>query len=65
MTITPHDIAALAETRRRDPDLALWIADQSGKAHDQSSAYACGIPQQKDKESNDERQGTADRRNAR
>lgn len=32
---TPYDIAALAETRRRDPDLALSIAEQSGKAHDQ------------------------------
>ena len=27
--ITPHDIAQLAETRRRDPELALKIAEQS------------------------------------
>jgi hypothetical protein len=35
MNVTPLEILALAETRRRDPDLALSIAEQSGKAHDQ------------------------------
>lgn len=34
MTITPHDIAALAETRHRDPSLALSMAEQAGKEHD-------------------------------
>ena len=30
---TPLDILSLAETRRRDLDLALWIADQSAEAN--------------------------------
>jgi uncharacterized protein YfaQ (DUF2300 family) len=31
--VTPHDIAQLAATRRLDPDLALAIAEQSGREH--------------------------------
>ncbi len=34
--ITPHDIAQLAETRRRDPDLALRIAEESARSSSQS-----------------------------
>lgn len=41
--VTPHDIAALAETRRRDPALALSIAEQSGKAHDQITLQPLAI----------------------
>lgn len=33
--VTPHEIAELAFIRRNDPALALSIAEQSGKAHDQ------------------------------
>lgn len=29
MNVTPHDIAQLAQTRRRDPELAMRIAEQS------------------------------------
>jgi len=32
--ITPNDIAQLAETRRRDPELALKIADRSAAQYD-------------------------------
>lgn len=35
MNVTPHDIAQLALTRRRDPDLAMLIAEQSGRQTDQ------------------------------
>lgn len=29
--VTPHDIAELAETRRRDPDLAMRMATEAGR----------------------------------
>lgn len=32
---TPHDIAQLAWIRRRDPNLAMLIAEQSGRQTDQ------------------------------
>jgi hypothetical protein len=47
---TPHDIAALAETRRRDPDLALALAIEAGRQSDATKPLAI-------KEKDDERQG--------
>lgn len=32
LTVTPLEILSLAETRRRDPDLALRIAEASAKS---------------------------------
>lgn len=40
MTVTPHDIAALAETRRRDPDLALALAIEAGRQSDATKPLA-------------------------
>ena len=34
MTVTPLDIAALAETRRRDPNLAMALAIEAGRQSD-------------------------------
>lgn len=31
MTVTPHDIAQLALTRRIDPELAMTLATEAGK----------------------------------
>lgn len=50
MSVTPHDIAALAETRRRDPDLALALAIEAGRQSDATKPLAI-------KETTDERQG--------
>lgn len=33
-SVTPHDIAVLADTRRRDPKLAMDLATQSGRQSD-------------------------------
>lgn len=33
--MSPHEIAQLAQTRRVDPDLALAIATEAGKSHDE------------------------------
>jgi hypothetical protein len=61
MTVTPYDIAALAETRRRDPALALSIAEQSGKAHDQITRQPLALigAETKSKEQSNERPRTA------
>lgn len=60
MSVTPLDIAALAETRRRDPDLALALAIEAGRQSDATKPLA--IKEKDDEQASPDAKASPDRR---